>query len=147
MSEANHTEKYHAIMKEFFSIMFWLELVAKLFLYLGLIIAGSTTLEFTISQSPCQVRGFVASFWIGTFLVFFMLSRLLYHYIHGEIFGYVAVPAVAFAVFFLFVILSKRYKLRTRDDVIPYNTFAENQFESNYKQERKYLKILGWEKF
>ena len=76
-----------------------------------------------------------------------MLSRILYYYIHGEIFGHLATLAIAFAVLLLFVILSKRYKLRVRDDVIPYNLFAENQFESDYKQERKYLKNLGWEKF
>ena len=76
-----------------------------------------------------------------------MLSLILYHYIDGQTLGHAVPLAITLAVFFLFVILSKRYKLRARDDVIPYNLFAENQFESNYKQERKYLKKMGWEKF
>ena len=125
---------------------FWLELVMKLFLYLGLIIAASATLEFTIAQSPCQVRGFVTSILIQAFLVFLVLNRVLYYYCHGEKFGHAAALATTFAMFFLFLILSKRYKLRARDDVIPYNMFAENQFESNRKQARKHLKKLGWEK-
>ena len=146
-SESNSTGAYNAYRKEYVFTTFWLQLVTKLFLYLGLIIAGSATLEFTIAQTPCQVRGFVTSILIQTFLVFLVLSRILYRYIDDESFGHAAALAIAFVVLVLFVILSKRYKLRVRDDVIPYNMFAENQFESDYKQERKYLKKLGWENF
>ena len=35
-------------------------------------------------------------------------------------------------IFIAFLIVSRRYKLRMRSDVIPYHMFAENQFESNY---------------
>ena len=34
------------------------------------------------------------------------------------------------------VLASKWYKLRKRDDVIPYHMFVEDQFESNYAQKR-----------
>ena len=44
----------------------------------------------------------------------------------------------------LFVFVAKRYKLRVRNEVIPYHMFAEDQFESNYRQERDYLKTIGW---
>ena len=41
--------------------------------------------------------------------------------------------------FVIFVFASKAYKLRIRDDIVPYHMIAEDYFEKNYEQERAYV--------
>ena len=103
-------------------------------------IVGSIALEFCMAQTPCQVRGLVSTVILSVCVVFWLLFEALHDYIPIDRVFYI-VRCLAVLVFFVvFLFLSKWYKLRKRDDVIPYNMFAENQFESNYRQERKWLK-------
>ena len=51
---------------------------------------------------------------------------------------------VTLVVLAVFVLVSKWYKLRIRDDIVPYHLFAEDNFESNYEQERNHLLQLGY---
>ena len=44
--------------------------------------------------------------------------------------------------FLLFAAISKWYKLRKRDDIVPYHMFAENYFEKNEILEREYLQAM-----
>ena len=44
--------------------------------------------------------------------------------------------------FLLFVAVSKWYKLRKRDDIVPYHMFAENYFEKNEILEQEYLQAM-----
>ena len=46
---------------------------------------------------------------------------------------------LATAVFILYVLISKWYKLRKRDDIVPIHMLAENYFEKNYEREQRYL--------
>ena len=46
---------------------------------------------------------------------------------------------VATAIFTLYVLISKWYKLRKRDDIVPIHMLAENYSEKNYEQEQRYL--------
>ena len=39
----------------------------------------------------------------------------------------------------IFVFVSKGYKLRKRDDIVPYHAIAEDYFEKNYKREQEYM--------
>ena len=41
--------------------------------------------------------------------------------------------------FVIFVFASKAYKLRIRDDIVPYHMIAEDYFEKNYKREQQYM--------
>ena len=48
--------------------------------------------------------------------------------------------AITLVVLFVFVLISKWYTLRKRDDVVPYNRLAEDYFEKNYYLENRYMK-------
>ena len=122
----------------------WLILAADLIMHVGLYLTLFTTVEFTVAQSPCHVRGFISFLLLQMFAIFSCLRDGLTHFIpdHRIADGVLFVTISGFFISFIF--LSKRYKLRKRDDVIPYHMFAENEFESNYKRERKYLKKHGW---
>ena len=41
--------------------------------------------------------------------------------------------------FVMFVFVSKAYKLRKRDDIVPYHVIAEDYFEKNFKREQEYM--------
>ena len=126
------------------SLTEWLILSSYLVRDASKVIACSVTLEFCMAQAPCQVRGLVTNvvmssggiFWIGYIGIEQCIRIKWVLYIVS------CVVILAFLVIFMF--LSKWYKLRKRDDVIPYHMFAENQFESNQKEERKWLKDHGY---
>ena len=121
-----------------------LTLVAHLIRLVGLYLALVTTVEFTIAQSPCQIRGIASFLLVELYGIFSFLEGSLYHLIPEHRIAHAVIFATLSGFFMLFLFLSKRYKLRQRDEPIPYHMFAENQFESNHKQERDYLKEHGW---
>ena len=118
----------------------WLILSSALVRDASVIAVSSIFLEFCMAQTPCQVRGLVSTVIISVSIVFWVLYDTIHQYIPIDgVFSIVRCLAVlVFFVMFLFV--SKWYKLRKRDDVIPYHKFAEDQFESNYRQESEWLK-------
>ena len=122
----------------------WLILSSYLVRDVSVMVVCSITFEFCMAQAPCQVRGLVCTVILSTGGIFFILYMVLCKVFLIE-WLFDTVRCVAELVFFvIFVFLSKWYKLRKRDDVIPYHMFAENQFESNHRQERNWLKDHGY---
>ena len=97
-------------------------------------------MEFCMAQAPCQVRSLVSTVILSACGIFKILYILLHHYVRIELVFNVVRCATLFAFFLVFVYAATWYKLRKRDDVIPYHMFAEDQFESDYRQEREWLK-------
>ena len=112
--------------------------------YPSIVIAGAITMEFCMAQAPCQVRGLVSAVFLLTSGIFVALYVLLHHYILIRWIFYSVRCVVTLVLFVIFLFVSKWYKLRKRDDVIPYHMFAEDQFESNYRQETNWLKDHGY---
>ena len=104
---------------------------------LALTVTGATSVEFFMAQAPFQVRGFVASMLMAC-CNFFLILRSILHYNMNM--SYTIAIALMAGVFLIFVLVSKWYRLRKRDDIIPYHMFAEDQFESDYRQEEKWLR-------
>ena len=76
--------------------------------------------------APCQVRGLVSTLIMSGFRIVAMVFYIL--------------RCVGLLVFFVILMCAANwYKLRKRDDVIPYHMFTEDQFESDYREERKWL--------
>ena len=57
---------------------------------------------------------------------------------------YLTYSVLTLFVFLFFILVSKKYKLRKRDDIVPYYLFAEGTFEKNYAQEQRYLQEEGY---
>ena len=108
----------------------WFVLSSYLVRDVSKIIVCSVSLEFCMAQAPCQVRGLVTSVILSTGGIFSILYVDIQHYVRTQWVLYTVncVASLAFLVIFVFV--SKWYKLRKRDDVIPYHLFAEDEFES-----------------
>ena len=122
----------------------WLVLVTDVIRNVGWTVSIYSLLEFVAAQTPCQMRGVVISFCLGLWGILSLPQFILGHILNELCLVYIALSVIAVGVFVLFVFVSKRYKVRVRNDVIPYHMFAEDQFESNYRQERDYLKKIGW---
>ena len=127
-----------------FLLTSWLVLVADILRRLGSMVSTYSLLEFAVAQTPCQMRGVVTSFCMGLWGALALPQFILVHILNELCVIYVTLSLISVGVFALFVFVSKRYKLRVRNDIIPYHMFAEDQFESNYKQETDYLKRIGW---
>ena len=127
-----------------YPIISWLTLAAEMILNFGMVFTYTTLTEFVVAQAPCQTRGFVVAFAIGLWGILALLHFTFDHFTRVYCVPYVVHPVITIAMFVLFVLVSRRYSLRKRNDVIPYHMFAEDQFESNYKQERDYLNSIGW---
>ena len=129
-------------------------LIPRVILALAIAMVIVFMIEFLVAQSPGQIKGFlfcVSSTMFGVHcLVGVGLDILLINFpiraFPGCTFYYsLFYSLITFALLAFFVLISKWYKLRKRNDVIPYHLFAEDNFESNYEQERNHLLELGYD--
>ena len=132
-----------ALEDEQVSIINWLLMASRFITRAGILIAGFTALEFTIAQAPYQLRGFVTSMSLGVWGIITLLG-LSCNWIVHDCKVNLALSALSLCVFVLFLIVSKRYQLRQRNEVIPYHMFAENRFENDYRLRREFLKDRDW---
>ena len=106
------------------------------------------SIEFLLAQSPIQIKGLTVCILFG-FIGFFagigfafgkiILSHPFKVFPGCAFYHHVIYLLSTVIIFILFVLVSKWYKLRKRDDIVPIHMFAENYFEKNYEQERRYL--------
>ena len=120
----------------------------------GSLLIFITFIEFLVAQSPWQIKGLLLSFGTAAYgvltLVGVGLDELLINlpirlFPGCGFFFYGIYTLVMLTIFILFVIVSKKYKLRKRDDIVPYHMFAEEYFEKNYELERQYLLHMEYE--
>ena len=96
-----------------------------------------TTLEFTVAQSPRQMRGLMvglcyATYGIGRLLNFNLVLLLVYFksLSRGCILYYHIANLISLLfTFVLFLIFAKRYKLRVRDNIFPAHWIIEEHYE------------------
>ena len=122
-----------------------------LFRSVGYVLVMYCSVEFVIAQTLQQINGLMMCI---TFEAFGLL--LICGYVIGELFlqfPFQAFPSCAFYYymtyfiiallnFLFFLTISKWYKLRRRDDIVPYHMFAENYFEKNQILEQEYLQAI-----
>ena len=111
---------------------------------IGLLIAITTTIEFCTAQAPCQVRGLVSAILLASCGIVGVPRYILRMFFKHNHFVHMFEALLMFGSCLAFLILSRQYKLRKRNDIIPYHMFAEDQFESNYNQERQWCREHGY---
>ena len=111
---------------------------------IGFLIAATTTIEFCMAQAPCQVRGLVSAMLLASYgLVGVPTALLRFFYAHNHFID-MFFSLLMLGTFTAFLLVSKWYKLRKRNEIIPYHMFAEAQFERNYEQGRKWYRQHGY---
>ena len=121
----------------------WLAIPMNTMFSVSIVIMIITTVEFIYAQTPHQIKSFVIQTTFLFIMFFSSLGELVTQiwkkfpekYFPSCVF-YLDLLHTIFALvsFILFAFIAKRYKLRVRDDIIPYHMFAEEFVENDMKR-------------
>ena len=117
---------------------------------IGLIFVVIFLTEFIIAQSPHPIKGFMIGLMIASLLVVGGIAYAVNYSLRFvpslpslglTTWFYKNLAASGFIMtgFVVFMFVSKAYKLRKRDDIVPYHMIAEDYFEKNYEREQQYM--------
>ena len=106
----------------------------------------STSLEFTIAQSPHEMRGLMVGVWFAVFAIGYALSitgKYLFLKCEGDIicqslYYYVYISVIVLIILIVFLVLAKHYKLRVRENEVNVHLIAEEHYERYIEQEVEY---------
>ena len=115
------------------------------------VLTGATTLEFTVAQSPRQMRGLMVGLCYAAYAMGRLMTVnglfLLFHFksLSRGCILYYHLGSTSFILFTLmvFVIYTKRYKLRVRDNIVPVQQIAEEHYERYIKQREEHERERG----
>ena len=128
-----NTTSYHAV------------LVPQILSGISFALIFPTSLEFTIAQSPHELRGFMIGLWYAAFGLGYVISingkypfDCTKDIICQNIFYYIFKTAVIAIILIVFMILAKRYKLRVRENEVNIHMIAEQHYERYFEQKAEY---------
>ena len=109
-----------------------------------------TSLEFTIAQCPHEMRGFLVGLWYAAigFGGFINVGGKYLFSCQGEtdcqsLYYYVLKSVIILIILIMFLILTRRYKFRVRDNEINVHLIAEEHYERYLNQEIQYRREMG----
>ena len=110
-----------------------------------------TSLEFTVAQSPMGMRGLVVGLWYAALGFGLLVGTNLYRvflYIESVTFGcgfyyFCAKGGCILILLIVFLFLSKHYKLRVRENIVPIHQIAEEHIERYIDQREEFDKGYG----
>ena len=105
----------------------------------------ATSLEFTIAQSPHEMRGLLVGLWYAAFGVGYTFTINITYLFRCEIemtcqsvYYYIVKSVLVLIILIVFIILAKRYKLRVRENEINVHLIVEEHYERYMDQEVEY---------
>ena len=108
-----------------------------------------TSLEFTIAQSPHEMRGLMVGMWFAAFAIGLAVNingkypfKCEDDIICQNLFYYVYKSVIIVIILVVFVILAKRYKLRVRENEVNIHVIAEEHYVKYIEQEVEYRKEI-----
>ena len=110
-----------------------------------------TSLEFTVAQCPMRMRGLVVGLWYAALGFGLLVGTNLYRvflYIESVTFGcgfyyFCAKGGCILILLIVFLFLSKHYKLRVRENIVPIHQIAEEHIERYIDQREEFDKGYG----
>ena len=123
-------------------------ILSELVQSVGAMIALWGLIELIIAQTPHEIIGFMLTLSTTIAAVFIVMSLALdhllkkfsLHFFPSCLFYYQTIYAViGVLAFVLYVLVARWYKLRIRDDIVPYHTIAEEFFEKEVAQRRAFI--------
>ena len=109
----------------------------------------STSLEFTIAQSPLEMRGLMIGLWFAAYALGYAINisgkysfkcesdvicQNLYYYVFKIVFFLI--------IMIMFLLLAKHYKFRVRENEVNIHLIAEEHYERYIEQEVEYRKEI-----
>ena len=120
----------------------------------GFLLSAITLFEFVCAQSPRPFCGILTGFFLMSSalssFIGYGISELVAVIVskpHSWFYSNLFIALLIFVYFVFFHCVSKRYKLRKRDDIVPIHLFAEEFFEKELRgQERLDEERSSWER-
>ena len=104
-----------------------------------------TSLEFTIAQSPVQMRGMMVGMWLASFGVGYLININTKYYfgcndnfICPSFYYYITRSVVIFIILLVFIVLGKWYKLRVRENEVNILQIVDEHYEKYMDQKEEY---------
>ena len=117
---------------------------------LSLALIVPTSLEFTIAQSPLEMRGLMIGLWFAAYGLGYAINisgkysfKCESDVICQNLYYYVFKSVVFLIIMIMFLVLAKRYKLRVRENEVNIHLIAEEHYERYIEQEVEYRKEMG----
>ena len=117
---------------------------------LSLSLIVPTSLEFTIAQSPLEMRGLMIGLWYAAYGLGYAINisgkysfKCESDVICQNLYYYVFKSVVFLIIMIMFLVLAKRYKLRVRENEVNIHLIAEEHYERYIEQEVEYRKEMG----
>ena len=128
--------------------MLWMITPSALY-NIGYLLAAGSLIEFIIAQTPHQIKGLMCGFAIMSCILFTSIGQGLFQAVvtissnstlDTWFYGNVAVSVTIFLGLVVFALVSKWYKLRKRDDIVPFHMLAEQYYEKDHLLYKNYLR-------
>ena len=104
-----------------------------------------TSLEFTIAQSPHEMRGLMVGLWYAAFGIgYTIIINSKYLFAHQSLRYFITMSVLVLIILIVFLILAKRYKLRVRENEVNVHLIAEEHYERYIDQEVEYNNEMGY---
>ena len=109
-----------------------------------------TYLEFTIAQSPIQMRGMMVGMWFASLGVGYLINiNTKYPFgcddnsICSSFYYNITRSIVIFVILLIFIVLAKWYKLRVRENEVNIVQIVDEHYERYMDQEEEYEREMG----
>ena len=107
------------------------------------------SLEFTIAQSPIQMRGMMVGMWLASFGVGYLIN-INTKYPFGcndnsiclSFYYYITKSVVMFIILLVFIVLGKWYKLRVRENEVNILQIVDEHYERYMDQKEEYERLM-----
>ena len=105
----------------------------------------AVSLEFTVAQSPVQMRGVMVGLWYtiwGIGILFNTITKFPFHcqnqYICTNFYYYLTKSVLVLIILIVFVILAKHYKYRVRENEVNIVQIVDDHYQRYMKQDEQY---------
>ena len=124
--------------------------IPQILIGLSLALIAPTSLEFTIAQSPLEMRGLMIGLWFASYALGYAINisgkysfKCESDIICQNLYYYVLKGVVFLIIMIMFLVLAKHYKFRVRENEVNIHLIAEEHYERYFEQEVEYRKEMG----
>ena len=123
--------------------------ILQILLGFSLVLIVSTSLEFTIAQSPLKMRGIMIGLWFASYALGYAINiSVKYSFkcqsdvICQNLYYYVFKSVVFLIIMIVFLVLAKCYKLQVRENEVNIHLIVEEHYERYIEQKIEYKKEM-----
>ena len=145
---------FNNTINEVMSLNYYWTMIPLLLRVVGLVFCMIVLFEFIIAQSPHEMKGFLFGLWFAFSGIAKLIGYNLYRpfqllpasiSISCGFYYYLTQTLLLSLVFIIFLILSKHYKLRMRNNPVNIHMIAETHVTAYIEQEEEYFKQIDEE--